>query len=276
MPDGDYDSQPLLTALHHRGLGADIRAWNDPSVDWTDAAVTVIRSTWDYHTDLTRFLDWVARVDAVTALFNPPGLIRWNTDKRYLLDLERDGIAIVPTLVASATDAAGLERAITANGWSDIVIKPAVSLDGQHVHRVSANRGVDAILDSLAFAGTVIAQPFMNRIITSGELSLAFIGGRFSHAVRKRPARGEFRVQERLGGTVEGVLAPSGSIAFAARVLELVHGPPLYARIDIIEGDDESPFLLTELELVEPSLFLATHGPAAATFAAAIGEHLPR
>jgi glutathione synthase/RimK-type ligase-like ATP-grasp enzyme len=276
MPDGDYDSQPLLTALRRRGLSADIRAWNDPSVDWTAAAVTVIRSTWDYHEDLTRFLDWITRVDAVTTLFNPPGLIRWNTDKRYLLDLERDGIAIVPTLVASATDAAGLERAIMANGWSDIVIKPAVSLDGHHVHRVSANTGVDAILDSLAFAGTIIAQPFMNRIVTSGELSLAFIGGRFSHAVRKRPARGEFRVQERLGGTVEGVLAPAGSIAFAARVLALVDDPPLYARIDIIEGDDESPFLLTELELVEPSLFLATHAPAAAAFAAAIAEHLPR
>jgi glutathione synthase/RimK-type ligase-like ATP-grasp enzyme len=270
LPAGDYDSRPLLDALRVRGLRADIRAWNDESVDWSEASITIIRSTWDYHEQLPAFLEWIDRTSAVTALFNPAPLIRWNTDKRYLLDLYGAGIDTVPTVAFDACDVATIDAALAARGWNDVVLKPAVSLDGHGVHRATiGSASMKAALVALAGAGPLIAQPFMPRIIRTGELSLAFIRGAFSHAVRKRAAPGEFRVQERLGGTVEPAAAPAGSVEFGEAVLETLDIAPLYARVDIIEGD-HAPFLLTELELVEPSLFLATDPGAAVRFAAAI------
>jgi glutathione synthase/RimK-type ligase-like ATP-grasp enzyme len=270
LPGGDYDSRPLLDALRERGLRADIRAWNDESVDWSEASMTIIRSTWDYHEQLPTFLEWIERASAVTALFNPAPLVRWNTDKRYLLDLHRAGVATVPTVAFDTCEAAHIAPALASSGWSDVVLKPAISLDGHGVHRATIGAAsMETALVALADAGPLIAQPFMPRIIRTGELSLAFIRGAFSHAVRKRAAPGEFRVQERLGGTVEAATAPSGSVEFGEAVLETLDTVPLYARVDIIEGDD-APFLLTELELVEPSLFLATDPGAADRFAAAI------
>lgn len=270
LPAGDYDSHPLVEALRRRGLSVDIRAWNDRAVDWSEAAVTVIRSTWDYYRDLPAFLAWADSTTALTALFNPVPLIRWNTDKRYLLDLERAGIVIVPTVAIDSTDAGAVDRALEDRGWTDVVLKPVVSLDGHDVHRaIVGSDSMIAALGALAGAGVLIAQPFMPRITRTGELSLIFIRGAFSHAVRKHPARGEFRVQERLGGTVEAANPPPGSVGFGEAVLASLETVPLYARVDIIEGDD-SPFLLTELELVEPSLFLATSHGAADRFAAAI------
>lgn len=270
LPDGDYDSVPLLGALRRRNVSAEIRSWTDRTVDWSDAYITVIRSTWDYHERLDAFLDWARRTASVTALFNPPDLLRWNTDKRYLLDLERAGVDVVPTVAIERAETTSIASAVRQYGWSDVVLKPAVSLDGHGVHRFTAGSdSMSLAIDALADAGPVILQPFMQRIVRDGEVSLAFIAGAFSHAVRKRPAHGDFRVQERLGGSVEAAEPPAGSTVFGQRVLATLPVVPLYARIDLI-GSDDAPFLLTELELVEPSLFLATDPEAADRFAAAI------
>jgi glutathione synthase/RimK-type ligase-like ATP-grasp enzyme len=273
-PSGDYDSLPLLAALRQRGINAAISSWTDPRVDWSDAVITVIRSTWDYHEDRARFLEWTERTAAVTQLFNSPDIVHWNSDKRYLLDLERSGIRIVPTLAAAAVEHA--VSAILATGWTDVVVKPAISLDGHGVRRTPADAdSIRSVLASIEDTGPIIAQPFMRRITDHGEFSLAFIEGRLSHVVRKLPAPGDFRVQERLGGTVHAARAPDGSIEFAQAVLDTLDEAPLYARVDIIEADDTAAgFLLTELELVEPSLFLDTHPPAAGTFADAIAARL--
>lgn len=273
-PSGDYDSRPLLAELHDRAIDADIRAWTDSAVDWSDARITVIRSTWDYHEARPEFLDWAERTATVSRLFNPPDIVRWNSDKRYLLDLERKGVRIVPTIAAA--DAQSAASAILGTGWSDIVIKPAISLDGHGVRRTTGDRAsIHRAICSIEVHGPVIAQPFMSRIIDRGELSFAFIEGRLSHVVRKRPAPGDFRVQERLGGSVEPASAPAGSTVFAQSVLNALDEAPLYARVDIMEDDDtRDRFLLTELELVEPSLFLDTHPPSAGTFADAIAARL--
>lgn len=276
-PRGDYDSRPLLAALLDLGVRADVRAWTDASTDWADASVTVLRSTWDYHEDHAGFLEWIDRTAAVTRLHNPPELVRWNSDKRYLLDLERAGVAIVPTFRADPADPGAALREIDERGWRDVVIKPCVSLDGHGVRRIDAgdfSRAFDPAGTALA---PLIVQPFMPQIIERGELSIAFIAGRYSHTARKKPAAGEFRVQERLGGSVRPAVPPAGAVEFARAVLEKVGRPPLYARVDLIEGGPSAPpFLLTELELVEPSLFLATHPPAAGEFAAAIRDLLRR
>lgn len=278
-PAGDYDSRPLLAALRDLGVQADIRAWDDPGTDWAEAAVTVIRSTWDYHQDHAGFLDWVDRTAAVTCLQNPPDLVRWNTDKRYLLDLERAGVPIVPTALVDAREPESALREIVARGWDDIVLKPCVSLDGHGVRRVrTGSPEITAALESLGGTATaLVAQPYMDFIVDRGELSLAFIGGAYSHTARKRPGPGEFRVQERLGGSVETASPPPGAVKLARDVLDTLDEPPLYARVDLIEASlpGHPPLLLTELELVEPSLFLATHPPAAAAFAAAIARLLP-
>lgn len=258
LPQLSEGDRLLRDALEARGAEARAVVWDDPGVRWREFDALVVRSTWDYHKRADEFARWIdAREEDRSPLWNPPALLRRNTHKSYLFDLAARGVEIVPTRLVprgSPFDLASLP-------WPRIVAKPAVS--------ATAFRTLVAP-DAAAFAelvaeSDVLVQPFLDAIVDDGEWSLIFLGGRFSHAVLKRPKAGDFRVQNDFGGTAVVTEPDAALVDAAAGVLAAVEEPWLYARVDgvVVEGR----FQLMELEMTEPSLFLELVPEAAGRFA---------
>jgi glutathione synthase/RimK-type ligase-like ATP-grasp enzyme len=204
------------------------------------------------------------------ALWNPPHVLRWNTDKRYLARLAHPHLSPPPTEILDRGAAVDLRALLQARDWEEAVMKPTISADGFSTERTSrATAASDqGTLDAMLVRGDVLIQPLVPEIRTRGEISMMFFAGRFSHAVNKRPQAGEFRVQERLGGRIVRTDPPPALIACGQAVLDQ-HAPGcLYARVDTVVAADR--FVLMEIELVEPSLYLEHDPPAADAFALAI------
>jgi hypothetical protein len=239
---------------------------------WTDAgelkrfALILPLLAWGYQRDPAR---WYKALDSWEAqglpFANPISLMRWNTDKGYLFDLEAAGIAIVPTRLATAFHAQDVEDARVAFGTTDIVIKPTISggADGTYLLRGSG------MLPSDVLDRQMLIQPLMGSIATEGEYSLFYFNAQFSHAILKRPATGDFRVQEQFGGAEEKIAPPFEARMLAESTLAMLYETPLYARVDMVrDGDDQ--FRVMELEVIEPSLFLAYADFGGAQFASAL------
>lgn len=276
----DEDLPPLQRALEAAGARVTIVRWDDSKIEWAEFDLAVLRSTWDYATRLPEFLDWVHRAALRTRLLNPLAVVRWNTDKHYLAELERAGVPVVPgTFVEPGADAqqalaAFLEAHLHAE---DVVIKPAIgagSKDAQRHARESRNDML-AHLDRLLNASrSVLMQPYLPSVDTQGETALLFFNGEFSHAIRKgpllqrgaAPAAGLFAVER-----ITSCEPSSAERAIAQRALGTIpfERPLLYARVDLIQDESGAPRLL-ELELTEPSVFLDHAAGAAERFARAI------
>jgi glutathione synthase/RimK-type ligase-like ATP-grasp enzyme len=249
-------------------------AWNDDAADWNGFDGIIVRSAWDYHLAPGRFAAWLdAREKSGVPVSNPPALMRWNMDKRYLAELGERGVPIVPThwVDCSLT----LREILALEGWTRAVVKPRISASAFETWTTSLER---ARADEPRFvreraARALMVQRYEPAIESSGEWSLVFIAGEYSHAVRKRPAPGDFRVQQEWGGTVVSARAPEHVLAGARMVAGNIPGDWLYARVD--GCDAGHAFLLMELELIEPTLFLA-HAGASRRFAHAVQQWIER
>lgn len=265
LPELDPDERLVLPHLRDLGVDAVPAVWDDHGLDWSQFDLAVIRSAWDYHARRDDFVKWAA---SVPRLANPEPIVSWNTDKRYLRELADAGAPVVPTSWLEPGDR--VELPVTG----EYVVKPAISAGsvdtgrydlGADDHRDLAIAHVERLL---ARGATVMMQPYQSAVDTAGETALLFIGGSFSHAIRKgalldgpdRGTEGLYKPEEITPRT-----PAQAEFEVAADVLAAVPGGAeqlLYARVDLVPGADGSPALL-ELELTEPSLFLG-HDPAAA------------
>ncbi|MFY8123065.1 MAG: ATP-grasp domain-containing protein [Silanimonas sp.] len=270
----DDDLPPLLDALRARGHVAEAVAWDDPTVSWSRFDLVLLRSTWNYTECPAEFRAWCERVAGSTRLLNPPDLVRWNTDKRYLSDLASKGVPVIPAhFLAPGDDPASFPT------HAEFVVKPCIGAGSRDTQRYTAPNRAAAIAHAkrLLDAGRhVLVQPYLEAVDTAGETALLFFAGRFSHAIRKGP------LLQRDGAATAALFAPeaitprepsSAEIEVAHRALAAIPGgAPLYARVDLLPSTD-GPQLL-ELELTEPSLFF-DHAPGSAErFVAAIESTL--
>jgi glutathione synthase/RimK-type ligase-like ATP-grasp enzyme len=263
LPTPDLDTPILADALVATGARVDIADWREPAVDWSDATVTMLRSPWDYVHHLDEFLGWAERVNAQSELWNPYQLLRWNTHKSYLLDLQGRGAPIVPTVVLLQGSAASLDAICDAQGWNAVVVKPAIASGSDGARRGEVGHGaLQAHLDALLVTGDVLVQPLVAAVERDGEMSVVLFDGVFSHALRKRPAAGDYRVQEHHGGTTELAEPTPGLVELAERVAGVLPTPTLYARIDLVAL--AAQWHVIEAEATEPSLWLDL-APEAAT-----------
>lgn len=281
-PDPDWYARQVLledglvqNALERRGLRTTRVSWASDDFDWGSPRAALIRTTWDYFHRVDEFAAWLDRVEPVTQLINPPGLVRWNMHKRYLDDLASRGVRVVSTHFVEQGDVAPLAAVLERTGWSEAVFKPVVSGAARETYRVTSDNAAD--LDTrfrqLVAAEAMMLQPFQRAILDDGELSLMVIGGRFTHAVRKRARAGDFRVQDDHGGTVHEYVATREEIAFAEAAVAACSPRPLYARVDAVRDNDDE-IALMELELIEPEMFFRLHSPAAETLAEAVAASL--
>ncbi len=267
------DDLLLVEPLQRLGVSPVPAVWSDPNFPWTSCDAVILRSCWDYHLRLPEFLDWIAELDkGGVRLWNSPSTIRWNTNKTYLRDLEAQGIPIIPTFWPEGP--INLRDQLRKLGWSQAVVKPRVSATAHQTLLVSMDYAECAqpLFDELLRGPGVMVQRFMEVVKTRGEWSLIFFNGEYSHAVIKTPKAGDFRVQHDFGGQEQGAETSPLILEAAIRVIRTVDGIPLYARVDGVESDGH--FLLMELELIEPALFLSSHSDAAKRFATAIAGHL--
>ena len=267
-PELKGDDELLCEALGQRGCEAQSSIWDAEGVDWGGFDLCLVRSTWDYHDRYEEFLAWTRRVEAAASLRNPAGLIAWNSDKRYLRQLAGAGVPTVPTLWVERGAAFDPVAALAARDWEEVVVKPVVDLGAKNLHRVRAGEAQDGLTAVLARQEAMV-QPFLPSLETEGELSLIYVEGGFSHAVRKRPADGDFRVQSIWGGTVAATEARPEHLRVADRALAQLDDPPLYARVDLFTDLERNPSLI-ELELIEPNLYLHTNPTAADRLATAV------
>lgn len=266
-----WRGQPGLTAddglavepLERLGIRVAPAVWSRRGVAWREFDAVVLRSTWDYHVRLPLFERWLAHLEAEgVPVFNAPALVRWNLDKRYLEELAGRGIAVEPAARVEMGARVSLPGLLAERGWVEAVVKPAVSASAHRTWRTTprAGAGDQARLDAMLRRAPVLVQRLNDRIREVGEWSFVFLGGAGSHAVVKRPAAGEFRVQEKHGGSIAPIEPPpaiweSAGEALRAAVSAAGGAPPVYARIDGVPEGNE--LIVMEVELIEPSLFLA-------------------
>ncbi len=261
----DDDEAPIRAACAAAGVDAAWEVWDDPTVDWGAYDRVVIRSPWDYHERLDEFLGWCDRVAADAPLVNPAAVLRWNSHKGYLLDLEADGLPIVPTELVARDAEAPLHVILDRHGWADVVVKPAVSGGAKGTTRHPADDPAgERALAALLRAGDALVQPYLPEIEAHGETSVVVLGGEPTHAVSKRPIAGDFRVQAQYGGRDHPVTATAAELDLAVACVAAAEriGPIAYARVDCLTVDGRPR--LMELEVLEPSLFLHLAPPSAA------------
>lgn len=257
-----YDVE--AAALEAGGIAVEPRCWADPG-DLSEFDVVLPLVAWGYQSDPRRWFDLLGRLEReVPRVVNPVAVLRWNSDKSYLVELGDKGVPTIPTLRFDAFDEEGLAAARAAFG-DELVIKPPISASAYGTHRIRAGGTVPA--DSLG--RPMMAQPFLRSVMQEGEYSLILFDGEFSHSIVKRARAGDYRVQPHLGGTETKCPLPDGAMEVARSALAAAPERPVYARVDLVRLDDGS-LAVIELELIEPSLWL-NHAPdAGASFAAAV------
>jgi hypothetical protein len=276
LPDLDKGDWPLRDALLALGLVVKPVVWDDPGVDWASLDLCIIRSTWDYHHRLGEFLAWAERASVQTSVWNPLEVLRWNTHKTYLRDLEARGVPVVPTEWLDSGTRADLGQLMRGRGWPRAVVKPSVSASAHATILVTA-RTVEqgqAHLDALLARGDAMVQPFLSSVETYRERSLLFAGSDLTHAVSRPPQLRTESPPEAHDGNDYGLVTPTpDEIALARLSLAATGRDTLYARVDLVRDDLDEPRLI-ELELVEPSLFLDLYPSAAEPLADAIAARL--
>jgi glutathione synthase/RimK-type ligase-like ATP-grasp enzyme len=252
--------------LREAGLEVQARDWAEAG-DLAEFDLVLSLLVWGYP---FAPLQWGAAVDrweaAGVRLQNEASVLRWNADKLYLEALAQRGAPVVPTRHEDRLTAEVLEAAAMAFGTDRLVAKPRISSSAWQTIRWSPGRGREGGPE-----GAAMIQPYLPSVEEAGELSLIFFGGAFSHAVRKRPQPGDFRVQPEYDGIITACSPEADELGAAERVLAAVEEDVLYARVDLVRGLRGEPQLI-ELELIEPDLYLGYDRARGAKFAAAARE----
>ncbi len=271
-PASDYfeDKEPHCRLLEGAmGCVPAYRPWTEPG-DLSEFNLVMPLLAWGYPYDPSRWFGLLDKLETdAIKIANPVSILRWNSDKAYLIELADNNIAVVPTLMTSALDEAALWDAAAHFGTGNLIIKPPISGGAFGTYRISAG---DPIPIDVAGSRMMI-QPFLPAISSEGEYSLFYFDGNFSHAIIKRPAAGDFRVQDYLGGTEAAVTPPEDAYILAEAALAAAPALCLYARVDMLR-DEAGVMRLMELELTEPSLFFKFAPDGGAMFAAAVHARL--
>jgi len=258
--------KPLLDLLRSEGHTAEPVVWNDSNVIWGGFDGLMIRSIWDYHLHPEAFFEWLQGLDQRQVnTWNPVNVLRWNAHKFYLRDLAAKGIVIAPTLFLKQGTQSALEQTAKL-GWTDIVVKPAISASGYRTHSFSISSADAATHLSEASAhGDFLVQPYLRAIEASGEISLIYFCHTFSHAVLKRPRQGDFRVQTEYGGQSVPYEPDLLIIQQGEEILRLTGMHVLYARVEGLVKNGR--LVLMGVELIEPGLFLRVRPGSVRVFA---------
>jgi len=258
------DDQFLLASLERRGIRHRVAVWDDPDVDWSESAVTLVRAAWDSHLNPPGFIAWLDRLGSQSYLLNTTSLVQWNFDKQYLVELREKGQNVVPTAILTSASEVAIAQALQQIAAAEIVVKPRFGADAHGVTRLAPEpEAIAAHFERFGAHGGLLLQPFIPGVELERERSLVFIGGRFSHALYRNPfGSGPTRQ------TPDNVHTPTAQELSYCR--ELLGSLPrlAYARVDLLPFHGRPA--LMELEIIDPSLFFKAQPSAADALAAEV------
>ncbi|CAI8169135.1 MAG: Cycloserine biosynthesis protein DcsG [Crocinitomicaceae bacterium] len=246
----------VMDGLEKLNLRTIKKDWNDTNFNWSSTKSAIFRSTWDYFDQFSNFRNWLELVKEQCYLINPYEQINWNLDKHYLLDLQKLDLPIVESVFVSKKTQLNLETISKSKNWKDIVIKPTISGAARHTYHLK-NDEIKKFQDkwlSLTNNEDFMVQEFQKNILSTGEIAVMIFGGEYSHSVLKKAKKGDFRVQDDFGGSVEKINPSLEIIELAEKTVKSLKTMPIYARVDIIFDNDSNP-VISELELIEPELW---------------------
>jgi len=256
----ENEDESLINFLIAKGLDVEKVIWNDPKVIWETYDLCIVKSPWDYFNLIADFYNWLDELKSKNIkLLNPIDIIKWNADKHYLIDIAQAGLNVTQSLFLTKGKDPNLDQYFAHFNTEKLIVKPVVSGGSKHTLLVTA-ANVEEVEEKLAIllaTEDFIIQPFLPAIEAEGEWSFVFFGGKFSHALLKRAKSGDFRVQSTFGGTVHPQLPSQQLLEQAQTYVDQFAKNCLYARVDGTVSDQE--FILMELELIEPFLFLETN-----------------
>jgi glutathione synthase/RimK-type ligase-like ATP-grasp enzyme len=234
-------------------------AWDNETIDWTKFHSLVFRSCWNYHYNTDKFINWLNKLEKLNIkTWNPLKIVKWNLNKFYLQDLNKNsGIVTIPTVYIKQGSQSYLKMIMEKSGWNEVVIKPAVGASGYKIFKSTITEAEQnqKNFTSLINSVDVMVQPLIPELVKNGETSMIFIDKKFSHAVNRSPKPGDYRSNYEFGGKEHRINNLSQNIIQTGqKIVEKIDSPLLYARVDGVEKNGQ--FLLMELELIEPYLFL--------------------
>ncbi len=275
-PELVADDQLVFPALKKIGFSVKPIIWDQlDETSFDDVDGLIFRSCWNYHKKHSAFIDFLKSLKAFKRpIFNSLEITEWNIDKKYLLELGKK-VLIPRTKWIQTHDSITRENVKSIfQDWKvdQLVIKPAVSLNGHDTYLFDDHdlEEIEKIVSCLLRDRSILIQEFIPEITNEGEISLVYLNRKFSHAVRKTPAKSEFRVHAEYGGTREAFRPSTRTLAYAESVLERVKGDLLFSRVDLVESS-RGPILI-ELEIADPMLYLGTQEVAVQNFANAIKQ----
>ena len=265
----------LKEALERLGLKVDRAYWDDPNYDWSQTLAVVFRTIWDYFERFEEFWPWLQSIEHQTQLINSMSLIEWNIDKAYLFDLEKQGIPVVPSVLVKKGQFQNLYEIARSMNWTDLVVKPTIAGGGYLTYKYNhADLSQhQAQFDDLVAERDMLVQGYISSITEKGEASLMVFGGKFTHSILKRAKTGDFRVQDDFGGTVHAYQETRDEVTLAQKVMAQCADMPVYGRVDIVWDDQGQP-MVSELEIIEPELWVRQAPWSAEVFARAIAAEL--
>ena len=269
------EQELLKSALEAQGLKVDITYWDNSSYEWQQTKSVLFRTVWDYFERFDEFWEWLEQVKTKTRLINSYELIKWNIDKHYLRDLKNNDIQVVPTYFADKGNNISLQEIANLNDWKHIVIKPAISASAFNTYKITNDEieQKEQLFHELLQTHDMLVQPFFSTISELGEASLMIFGGKFTHAILKKAKAGDFRVQDDFGGTVHDYNPTQEEIKFAEKVFQSCTSLPIYGRVDIV-WDSNKHIYLSELEIIEPELWIRNRPESANKIAEAVNKIL--
>ena len=254
----------VKTALEKLGLKVGRYSWDNKTFDWSTTKYVLFRTTWDYFDRFDEFSTWLNNVSKQTKLLNSEAIIRWNIDKHYLLDLQKNGVHICESYFVEKDEVKSLQELVSFYNLDNFVLKPCISGGARHTYKINSEN-IDQhnnIFKELIANEAMILQPFQHNIVTKGEISFMVMNGKFTHAILKIAKKGDFRVQDDFGGSVYDYTASKNEIDFAENTVKACKEIPIYARVDAFT-DNNGNLALAELELIEPELWFRNHPKAA-------------
>jgi len=251
-------------ALEKRGLKVGRKSWSDPNFDWTSTPYVLFRSTWDYFDRAGEWKAWLASTAQKTQMINAFALVQWNMDKHYLQDLMDRGVNVPTLRYIEVGESVRLADLVAEMKEEAVILKPCFSAASRHTYKIAGGVSdeLEEIFQQLIQEEAMMLQPFQHSVPQKGEVSMMIMGGKFTHAVLKKPKAGDFRVQDDFGGTVELYEPSNAEIDFAEQVVAACPAAPLYARVDMIE-DNAGDLAVIEMELIEPELWFRLKPEAA-------------
>lgn len=275
-PELIKDDQILLKAMLELGWEAKPVIWNQEH-KWSDYNLALIRNTWDYSDNLQQFLSVLKHIEkAGVLLLNPYEIVKWNSNKKYLLDLKKWDIPIVPTVIVDKPKSTQWIAQVSDLGWDNFILKPTVGAGGRNTHKID--------FENLSLLGTIfeeskmtewIVQPYIKSISTEGELSFMFFNGKFSFAIAKIPKKNEFRIHEYYGGTNRKITPGQKDLKAVQAIIENCKKQFTYARVDVVRMSN-GKLAVMELETIEPQLYYTHHKPSISDFITAIIDSIKK